>query len=95
MKNRVEVMIGGMSYTVVAEDNEEYIKRAASLVDRKMAESDGSSLSLVHRAVLCALNIADDYYKGQEAASSLRQQIKEYSSEIDKLNSALRAKQGS
>ena len=75
MKNKVTVTIGGLDYTILAEESEEQIKRAAALVDRKMSELNGAPLSAVQKAVLAALNIADDYYKHQAAMSELRQQL--------------------
>ncbi len=75
MKNKVTVTIGGLDYTILAEESEEQIKRAAALVDRKMTELNGAPLSAVQKAVLAALNIADDYYKHQDAMSELRQQL--------------------
>ncbi|MBR4878526.1 MAG: cell division protein ZapA [Clostridia bacterium] len=75
MKNKVTVTIGGLDYTILAEESEEHIKRAAALVDRKMAELNDAPLSAVQKAVLAALNIADDYYKHQDSMSELRQQL--------------------
>ncbi|MBE6988679.1 MAG: cell division protein ZapA [Clostridia bacterium] len=75
MKNKVTVTIGGLDYTILADESEEHIKRAAALVDRKMAELNGAPLSAVQKAVLAALNIADDYYKHQDSMSELRQQL--------------------
>ena len=45
----------------------------------------GAKLSELTAAVMAALNIADDYYKAQEAAESLRGQIREYADEAASL----------
>ena len=46
-------------------------------------------LSQADGAVLAAMNIADQYFKGQEAAENLRRQIKEYLEEATKLKMEL------
>ena len=75
MKNKVTVTIGGFDYTILADESEEHVKRAAAIVDRKLNELEGSNLSAVQKAVLAALNIADDYCKYQDNMSDLRQQL--------------------
>lgn len=75
MKNKVTVTIGGFDYTILADESEEHIKRSAALVDRKLQELAHEPLSAVQKAVLAALNIADDYYKHQDSMSELRQQL--------------------
>lgn len=75
MKNKITVTIGGFDYTILADEGEEHVRRAAAIVDRKLNELDGSSLSAVQKAVLAALNIADDYCKYQDSMSELRQQL--------------------
>ena len=59
-------------------------------VDSQMREvlSQGR-LSQADGAVLAAMNIADQYFKGQEAAENLRRQIKEYLEEATKLKMEL------
>ena len=55
-------------------------------MDRKLQEvRQGAKLSELTAAVMAALNIADDYYKAQEAAESLRGQIREYADEAASL----------
>lgn len=89
MKNRVTVTIGGLEYNLLADDDPQYVKKTADLVDRKLREMNqaGGNLSALTAAVMAALNIADDYYKAQEASESLRGQIREYADEA----AALRA----
>ena len=83
MKNRVTVNIGGIEYHLLADDDPQYVKKTAELVDRKLQEV--RKLSELTAAVMAALNIADDYYKAQEAAESLRGQIREYADEAASL----------
>ena len=88
MLNRVVVTIDGVNYTVVAEEDEEYIRKTAALVDKTLADIKAqTTFSTKEAAVLSALNIADKYYKAIDASDNLRRQIKEYANE----NAALRA----
>ena len=78
MKNRIVVTIGGRDYTMVAAENEEYVRRCAELVDRQIQEvGEGGRLSQTDAAVLAAMNVADLYLKEQEASENLRRQVKE------------------
>lgn len=88
MLNRVVVTIDGKDYTVVAEENEEYVKKAAALVSGNIAEvKKQSRLGTLDCTVLAAMNIADLYYKALDASDGLRGQIRSYAEE----NAALRA----
>ena len=88
MKNRVTVTVGGLEYNILADDDPEYVKKTAELVDRRLREmKQAGALSSMTAAVMAALNIADDSYKSQLAAESLRGQVREYADEA----AALRA----
>lgn len=88
MVNRVIVTIDGMEYTVVGEETEEYIRKNAELVDRKIGElKSKTSFSSLTCAVLAALNLSDMYYKAMSGGDNLRAQVREYAEE----NAALRA----
>ena len=86
MRNRIVVNIGGKDYTMVAAEDEEYVRRCAQLVDRHLAEVMGAGrLSQSDGAVLAAMNIADQYLKEQEAVENLRRQVKEGLEEASRL----------
>lgn len=90
MKSRVTLAIGGMEYTVVSEESEEYIRKSARLVDQNIAEiKAASSLSSLTCAVLAAMNIADKYYKAEESCENMRAQIQSYAEECAQLRSEL------
>ena len=78
MKNKVTVTIAGQDYTMVATEDESYVRRVAAHVDAQIREvmSQGR-LSQADGAVLAAMNIADGYFREQEAAENLRRQIKD------------------
>ena len=86
MRNKVIVTIGGKDYTMVAAEDEGYVRRCAQLVDRHLGEVMGAGrLSQSDGAVLAAMNIADQYLKEQEAAETLRRQVKENLEEANAL----------
>ena len=89
MKNKISVIIGGQEYTMVAVEDEAYVKRVAAYVDSKLGELSGGGLDHVDCAVLTALNIADERFKEQEASENLRRQIKELLEESAKLKMEL------
>ena len=90
MRNHITVTIAGQEYTIVAAEEENYVRRVAGHVDNKVQEvlSSGRA-SLVESVVLAALNIADEYYKEQEASENLCRQLKEYLEEGTKLKMEL------
>ncbi|MCI9156332.1 MAG: cell division protein ZapA [Lawsonibacter sp.] len=78
MKNKVVVTIGGKDYTMVAVEDEEYVRRCAALVDQQIQQiTQDSRLSQTDAAVLAAMNVADQFLKEQEASENLRRQVKE------------------
>ena len=86
MKNRITVTIGSRDYTLIAQEEEAYVRKVASHVEEKMEDMMRSSrLSVTDAAVLTALNIADDYFKMAETSENLRTQLKEYLEEASKM----------
>ena len=89
MKNKVVVTISGRDYTMVAVEDEAYVRRCAAHVDAQRREVSNSRLSQADAAVLAAMNIADQYFKEQEAAENLRRQIKDNLEEANRLKMEL------
>ena len=87
---RITVTIDGKSYTVVADEDDNNVVRAAELVDKSIAETkQNTRLSSADGAVLAALNIADMYFKAQRSSENLRAQIKSYAEECAGLRSEI------
>ena len=90
MKNKIVVTIGGRDYTMVAVEDEGYVRRCAELVDQQVQEvSAGGRLSQTDAAVLAAMNVADLYLKEQESSENLRRQVKETLEEANTLKMEL------
>lgn len=86
MQNKVTVSIADQKFTLVAQENASYVRKVANLVDSKMKENmDGGHVSLLNAAILAAMNIADDYYKGIQGSENLRRQLREYLDESARL----------
>jgi cell division protein ZapA len=68
--NKTEVIIGGQTITLKSAENNEYVQKLASYVDRKLVQVKkmNAHLSTHERlmTVYLAINIADDYFKAQE-----------------------------
>ncbi len=89
MKNKVVVTIAGQDYTMVAVEDEAYVRRCAQLVDQQMEQIMGSRLSQTAAAVLAAMNVADRFFKEQEVSENLRRQLKESMEEAGRLKGEL------
>jgi len=79
-KNRVIVTIFGKEYSLVAEVDSDYIKKAAGYLDSKMREVSENypNITEARVAVLAALNIADELFHSRDEkpdSSSVEQKI--------------------
>ncbi len=78
MQNKITVSINDQEYTLVATEDAAYMEKVAAHVDAKVKEiRAGGKISSADAAILAALNMADEYFKGQEAGENLRSQMKE------------------
>lgn len=89
MKNKVVVTIADRDYTMVAVEDENYVRKCATHVDQQLREIANSRISQADAAVLAAMNIADQYFREQDAAENLRRQIKDNLEEVNQLKMEL------
>ena len=89
MKNKVVVTITDRDYTMVAVEDENYVRKCAAHVDQQLREIANSRISQADAAVLAAMNIADQYFREQDAAENLRRQIKDNLEEVNQLKMEL------
>jgi len=90
MKNRVVVTIAGQEYTLIASEDEAYVRKIASLVDEKIAEvMDNNKISTLNAVILAATNIADSYYKSLESSDNLRNQLKGYFEDMTRMKTEI------
>lgn len=91
---KVEVKINNIEYTLLSNEPEEYVQRVALLVNKHMNKITESSpqLSTAMKAVLTAINIADDYLKNESVLDNIRVELKGYMEEAKGLSSELESK---
>lgn len=89
MKNKIVVTIADKDYTMVAAEEEDYVRKCAAHVDEQLRPLLDGRLSIADGAVLAAMNIADQYFKEQEVSESLRRQIKDTLDESAQLKAEL------
>ena len=77
------------NYTMVAVEDENYVRKCAAHVDQQLREIANSRISQADAAVLAAMNIADQYFREQDAAENLRRQIKDNLEEVNQLKMEL------
>ena len=79
-KNRVSLKIYGNSYTILTEDDPEYVEQLGDLINKEMHDisNESTNLSQTQCAVLVALDQADACKKANSEAVNLRVQIKDY-----------------
>lgn len=86
MQNRITVTIQGRTYTIVSEDEPEYIKSCAAHVDKVMKETASPTLSQVDCAILSAMNIADELARQKAREDDLRKELLDLMNEAGQLN---------
>lgn len=79
-KNRVDLRICGLSYTIITEDDPDYVEELGEFIDKEMKtiNNESPTLSTTQCAVLVALDQVDACRKATASADNLRAQIKDY-----------------
>lgn len=79
-RNKVQLKINGANYTIVTDDDPEYVEGLGEIIDSEMKNisSGNPGLSSIQCAVLVALDQADACKKATASADNLRAQIKDY-----------------
>lgn len=90
--NKVALTINSRQYTVIAEENTEYIERLGNHINEKVETviRGGQNVMGERPVVLAALNICDEYFKSLEAGEVYKEQAKRQSEKNLKLQHALK-----
>lgn len=85
-KSRVRLNIYGTDYVISSDEEEEYIRRIGSEVEKRITLNmqDNARISVLMSAVLTALDYCDEAKKANLSADNLRSQIKDYLEESSK-----------
>jgi cell division protein ZapA (FtsZ GTPase activity inhibitor) len=80
MKNKVNITICGMEYTIIAEESADYVRKVGQAVNHKMVEliNENPKMSTIMAAVLTSVNLCDELFRAQQTADNLRTQLKKY-----------------
>lgn len=85
-KIRTTVKIAGKDYTISSYDDESYVQRVATYVDRRMEElSAATKLPSAQLAVLTAMNVTDDMLKAHDEIRRLRAELSDVRAENEAL----------
>ncbi|MBE7047209.1 MAG: cell division protein ZapA [Ruminococcaceae bacterium] len=86
-KTFAEVKIHGNMYSFSGYESEEYIRKVCAFVDNKMNEisSENKGISPYTLAVLCAVNISDEYHKKLEEENIQQLSLEEIYNSLNEL----------
>lgn len=78
--NVVTVTINGIEYNLKGEEQEEYLHRLASYVDKKIKNvlEINNKLSTSSAAILSAVNVADDMFKIKESNGKMKKESEQF-----------------
>ncbi len=82
---QIRVNIFGTEYTLISDDNAEYVQEIGRYLDEKMREIDkNQSIKSANKvAVLAALNIVDELFQERKYTQKLLNQLNEESRKIN------------
>ena len=83
-RSTVDVEIFGQTYSVQAGSDVEHLKRVAAFVDDQMrrVSREAGAVDSVRVAVLAALNIADEHFRGRAAGDVQDERLEKLASEL-------------
>ncbi|MCQ2910633.1 MAG: cell division protein ZapA [Clostridia bacterium] len=86
-KQKVEVLLDGVIYTIVSDEEESYMQKVAFYLNQKLSETrkmeSTRNMDLRAVALLTSLNIADEYCKLLDDSNQKAIDIKKLESEVD------------
>lgn len=76
-KNKTEIKICSREYTIISDEDSEYVHRVAYYLDSKIAEINKAYIGLttVMSTTLAALNITEDYLKTKDTLTDMDEEI--------------------
>jgi len=82
---QIRVNIFGTEYSLVSDNNENYVREIARYLDEKMRkiDQDNSITSSTKISVLAALNVIDELYQERKYKEKLLDQINEEAKKIN------------
>lgn len=83
MANKIKLVVGGLEYCIMAEEDEAYVRSVGDELNRRLdlLSRRNPYLSTTMVAVLAALDLCDENKKALAQLEDLRMQMKEYMEE--------------
>ena len=86
-KKKFSVMVAGQRFKIITEEEDRYVIDLAAKIDARIASlSISQGMSRERAAVLTALDFADDNEKCKREFSEIKEQVKDYLMQIEKLS---------
>ena len=86
-KKRVLIFVAGQRFSILTDEEERYVLDLASGVDARISSIVmGQDMIRERAAVLAALDYADDCEKNRRELNEIKEQVKDYLAEIEKLS---------
>ena len=86
-KKRISVFVAGQRFTILSDEDEKYVVDIAAKIDARIsALTISQNMTRERAAVLTALDFADDNEQDKRAIAEIKEQIKDYVTEISKLS---------
>ena len=89
MANRISVKIGGMNYSLLADESEEYVAALAERLDRQYPKESGIPHGTA--AILAGIAVADELTKLEDKTKEVFAQLREYEAETVRLRAEVAA----
>ena len=96
MNEKIKVTVAERTFLLTSSDEESYVQKVAESVDEQIRQAaEASHASTLDAAIMCAMNLADNFFKEQEKSEHLRQQVKQYLDEANQMKQeAVRSQAG-
>jgi chromosome segregation ATPase len=86
-KKRISIFVAGQRFNILSDEEEKYVIDVAAKVDARITSlSISQNMTRERAAVLTALDFADDNEKDKRAIAEIKEQIKDYVTEIARLS---------
>lgn len=83
MANRISVKIGGMTYSLIADESEDYVEKLAARLDQHYPREN--SVPNMTAAILAGIALADELTKLEDKTKETFAQVREYEAETVRL----------
>ena len=83
MANRITVKIGGMNYSLIADESQDYVEKLAARLDQYYPRESG--VPNMTAAILAGIAVAEELTKLEEKTKETFAQIREYETETVRL----------